>query len=174
MGNSYPSKPSYNAEDPLDYDRGPFGPKWYLAPDVIEAYKQYLLDNGIMIEGDYVPDVGRIGGRCVPLSHSTDSSPGLWTPKNGIFARNVTEPTGRLLIETKPYGIARFHEGAWIGMAILAAVLLILCSLFAGLTLGVSGLDATLLQLRCITGTPRERYENTCPVLARGDHVNLI
>jgi hypothetical protein len=81
MGNSYPSKPSYNAEDPLDYDRGPFGPKWYLAPDVIDAYKQYLLENGIMIEGDYVPDVGRIGGRCAPCSPTPLIHVlGSWTP----------------------------------------------------------------------------------------------
>jgi metal transporter CNNM len=46
-------------------------------------------------------------------------------------------------------------------MTILAAALLILCALFAGLILGVCGLDATLLQLRCVTGTPRERYEAT-------------
>jgi hypothetical protein len=46
-------------------------------------------------------------------------------------------------------------------MSILAVALLILCALFAGLTLGVCGLDATLLQLRCVTGTPRERSEDT-------------
>lgn len=105
--------------------------------------------------------------RCVPYPHSADSCPGLWTPGMGNFARNVIDPTGRVLIETKPYSIARFHHGAWVGMAILAAVLLILCALFAGLTLAVCGLDATLLQLRCITGTPRERYVATCPCKSR-------
>ncbi|KAE9372393.1 hypothetical protein N431DRAFT_408613 [Stipitochalara longipes BDJ] len=44
-------------------------------------------------------------------------------------------------------------------MSILATVLLILCALLAGLTLGVCGLDSTLLQLRRITGTPRERKQ---------------
>jgi hypothetical protein len=173
MGNSHPSRPSYNAADSPDNDRGPFGPKWYLAPDEIWAYEKYLLENGILVEaGEDVPDFGRMGARCVPYPHSADSCPGLWAPENGIFARNFTDPTGRVLIETKPYSIARFHEGAWVGMAILAAVLLILCSLFAGLTLGVCSLDATLLQLRCITGTPRERYE--VPVRARVNHVDIL
>lgn len=90
-----------------------------------------------------------------------DAASLLFGPGNNIFARNVVDPTGRLLIETRPYTITRFHHGAWVGMTILAAVLLILCALFAGLTLGVCGLDATLLQLRCVTGTPRERYETT-------------
>ncbi|PMD39201.1 hypothetical protein L207DRAFT_491161 [Hyaloscypha variabilis F] len=62
-------------------------------------------------------------------------------------------------METRPYAIARFHHGAWVGMSILATVLLIISALLAGLTLGVCGLDSTLLQLRCITGTPRERRQ---------------
>jgi hypothetical protein len=96
--------------------------------------------------------------RCVPHPHFADSCSGAWNSGSGIFARNVTDSTGRILIETKHYSFARFHNGAWVGMAILAAILLILSALLAGLTLGVCGLDATLLQLRCVTGTPRERY----------------
>lgn len=90
----------------------------------------------------------------------------------GIHARNITDATGSLLIETKPYTSPRFHHGAWIGMSILAVVLLILCALLAGLTLGVCGLDSTLLQMRCITGTPRERYEATLG--ARIDHADSL
>jgi hypothetical protein len=90
-----------------------------------------------------------------------NEAPWLFVPENDIYARDLVDPTGRVLIETRPYIITRFHHGAWVGMAILAAVLLILCALFVGLTLGVCGLDATLLQLRCVTGTPRERYEIT-------------
>ena len=89
---------------------------------------------------------------------SAHSSPWLLKRGSGIFTRNATDPTGRLLMETRPYTIARFHHGAWVGMSILATVLLIISALLAGLTLGVCGLDSTLLQLRCITGTPRERY----------------
>jgi hypothetical protein len=96
--------------------------------------------------------------RCVPHPHFADSCSGAWNSGNGIFARNVTDSTGRILIETKHYSFARFHNGAWVGMAILAAILLILSALLAGLTLGVCGLDAALLQIRCVTGTPRERY----------------
>jgi uncharacterized membrane protein len=90
-----------------------------------------------------------------------------------VAARNatVTDATGRVVIETVPYSVMRFHYGAWIGMSILAAVLLILCALFAGLTLAVCGLDRTLLQLKCITGTPKERYEDIVrAVLDCADH----
>jgi len=100
-----------------------------------------------------------IASRCILDVQSADSCPWLHRRGSGVFTRNATDATGRVLIETKPYSIARFHHGAWIGMSILATVLLILCALFAGLTLGVCGLDSTLLQMRCITGTPRERYD---------------
>ena len=111
-----------------------------------------------------------VAARCILDARSADSCPLLHSRDSGIFARNTTDATGRVLIETKPYGIARFHHGAWVGMSILAAVLLILCALLAGLTLGVCGLDSTLLQLRCITGTPRERYDTNLG--ARGQESN--
>jgi hypothetical protein len=79
---------------------------------------------------------------------------------HAIAPRNVTDPTGRVVVETISYSVARFHHGAWIGMSILALVLLTLCALLAGLTLGVCGLDTTLLHLRCATGTTRERFED--------------
>lgn len=106
---------------------------------------------------------------CSPASRSGFGHPPYDAP--ALAARNFTDPTGRIVIETIPYSVARFHYGAWIGMSILASVLLILCALFAGLTLGVCGLDKTLLQLRCITGTPKERYEDVlCAFDDPADH----
>jgi hypothetical protein len=129
-----------------------------------------LTAHGSSITGDgsYGSGIGHhisdVAARCVAYPHSVEPCPWFNTPGHAIFARYITDPTGRVLIETKPYSITRFHHGAWIGMFILAVVLLILCALFAGLTLGVCGLDATLLQLRCVTGTPREKYEASLDV----------
>ena len=55
-----------------------------------------------------------------------------------------------------PYWIA--YGGAWYGMLFLAVSLLILCALLAGLTLALCGLNTTLLQLRGVTGTPKQRH----------------
>lgn len=72
---------------------------------------------------------------CSPASRPGFGYPPYDAP--ALAARNVTDPTGRIVIETIPYSVARFHYGAWIGMSILASVLLVLCALFADLTLGV-------------------------------------
>jgi len=52
-----------------------------------------------------------------------------------------------------------WYDGMWYGMAATAFALLLLCALLAGLTLAVCGLDATWLQMRAVTGTPKQRYE---------------
>jgi hypothetical protein len=45
-------------------------------------------------------------------------------------------------------------------MALVAGVLLTLCFLLSGLTLGVCGLDVKWLQMRTITGTSKQRYDS--------------
>lgn len=59
--------------------------------------------------------------------------------------------------ESRLYTYTVYHGVAWFGMATVAFVLLTLCSLLAGLTLALGGLDTTLLQLRTVSGTPRQR-----------------
>jgi metal transporter CNNM len=46
-------------------------------------------------------------------------------------------------------------------MAALAVTLLTLSSLLAGLTLALGGLDSTLLQLKSVTGTAKQRSETS-------------
>jgi metal transporter CNNM len=60
-------------------------------------------------------------------------------------------------VESRLYTYTVYHGIAWCGMAALAVILLILCSLLAGLTLALGGLDITWLQLRSVTGTPKQR-----------------
>jgi len=43
-------------------------------------------------------------------------------------------------------------------MGFVAAALLLVCALLTGLTLAICGLDKTLVQLRSVSGTPKERY----------------
>ena len=57
-----------------------------------------------------------------------------------------------------------YHGGAWWAMACLACCLITLCALFAGLTLGVCGLDIAWLQMKSVTGNEKERQQ-TCPNL---------
>jgi hypothetical protein len=64
-------------------------------------------------------------------------------------------------VESRLYAYTVYHGIAWYGMAVLAGVLLTLCSLLAGLTLALGGLDITWLQLRSATGTAKQRYEPT-------------
>jgi len=71
----------------------------------------------------------------------------------------VYDAAGYMLTEVMPRNYVIFHNGAWYGMLIAAGALLIFCSLLAGLTLAVCGLDMTWLQLRSVTGTPRERKQ---------------
>jgi metal transporter CNNM len=65
------------------------------------------------------------------------------------------------MAEPRLYTYTVYHGMAWYGMATLGVVLLTLCSLLAGLTLALGGLDMTWLQLRSVTGTPKQRYELT-------------
>jgi hypothetical protein len=60
--------------------------------------------------------------------------------------------------ETRQYQYVVYHNGACYGMVALASFLLVFCSLLAGLTLAICGLDMTLLQLRCVTGPAKQRY----------------
>ena len=66
--------------------------------------------------------------------------------------------------ESRLYTYTVYHGLAWCGMAALALTLLTLCSLLAGLTLALGGLDSTLLQIRSVTGIARQRFE-TCLLL---------
>lgn len=71
--------------------------------------------------------------------------------------------------ESRLYAYTVYHGVAWCGMAALAVVLLVICSLLSGLTLALCGLDTTWLKLRSITGTPRQKYGSSssfiCSVL---------
>jgi cell division protein FtsX len=62
-------------------------------------------------------------------------------------------------LDTKHVHYPLWYDGMWYGMAATAFVLLLLCALLAGLTLAVCGLEVTLLQMRVVTGTPKQRYE---------------
>jgi hypothetical protein len=67
--------------------------------------------------------------------------------------------------ESRLYTYTVYHGIAWYGMAVLAVMLLILCSLLAGLTLALGGLDRTSLQLRSVTGTSRQQFEPSLPLM---------
>jgi hypothetical protein len=66
--------------------------------------------------------------------------------------------SSRQLVDSRsvPYPVA--YDGAWYGMLSLAVALLMLCALLAGLTLAVCGLNVTFLELRSVTGTPKQRH----------------
>jgi hypothetical protein len=52
-----------------------------------------------------------------------------------------------------------YYRGKLVWALVFAAVFLcLLTALFTGLTLAVCGLDKTWVKLKCVTGTPRERY----------------
>ncbi|EKD15663.1 hypothetical protein MBM_06291 [Drepanopeziza brunnea f. sp. 'multigermtubi' MB_m1] len=50
-----------------------------------------------------------------------------------------------------------FYGGAQIAMVAVAGLLVIFCALLTGLTLAICGLDMNYLQLRSVTGSPRDR-----------------
>lgn len=52
----------------------------------------------------------------------------------------------------------QFVGTQWYLMLFVAFLLLCVCFLIAGLTLGVCGLDTRWLEMRSLTGTPKERY----------------
>lgn len=52
-----------------------------------------------------------------------------------------------------------YYRGKLVWALVFAAMFLcLLTALFTGLTLAVCGLDKTWVKLKCVTGTPRERY----------------
>jgi hypothetical protein len=63
--------------------------------------------------------------------------------------------------ESRLYTYTVYHGIAWFGMVFLAFALLTACSLLAGLTLALGGLDPTWLQLRSVAGTPRQRFDHS-------------
>ncbi len=59
--------------------------------------------------------------------------------------------------EDRQFTYVVFYGGAQIAMMVVAGLLVTFCALLTGLTLAVCGLDMNYLQLRSVTGTPKER-----------------
>jgi hypothetical protein len=70
----------------------------------------------------------------------------------------IGNQAGFVLVDVRMHPYKVFYNGAWYGMLALAVFVLIVCSLLAGLTLAVCGLNMTFLHLRSVTGSPRQRY----------------
>lgn len=77
-----------------------------------------------------------------------------WT----LEARCCNFTTGLTTTGSYTYTYTVYHHAAWYGMAALVVFLLITCALLAGLTLAICGLDMTWLQVRCVTGSVKQRY----------------
>ena len=88
------------------------------------------------------------------------------TPKQ---LSNSTQP---IFTKVKSVPCLVVYDGAWWGMLALAIALLSICALLAGLTLAVCGLNTTILQLRSVTGTPKQRHAFTVqPACTHTDNV---
>ena len=100
--------------------------------------------------------MGGLGaGRC---SHGSGSTFSLGSGHNcNEIDPRATDGAGYTITTTASYSYTVYHHGPWFAMAALAGVLLIICSLLAGLTLAVCGLDMTLLQLQSVAGTAKQR-----------------
>jgi len=72
----------------------------------------------------------------------------------------ASEELQRQQTEPRVYTYTVYHNETWYGMFAVAVILLTLYSLLAGLTLGVCGLESTWVQLKCVTGTPKQRYSS--------------
>jgi hypothetical protein len=94
-------------------------------------------------------------GRCSHGSGGPFSRSGL---QYNELASRAIDAAGYNLTTTRPYNYIVFHGAPWYAMATVAGLLLVICSLLAGLTLAVCGLDITLLQLHAVTGSAKERY----------------
>ncbi len=88
------------------------------------------------------------------------------TPGLHVLPRSngtVHDSAGNLIAETRHRPYIAYHNAAQIGMGFVAATLLLICALLTGLTLAICGLDKTLVQLRSVSGAPRERYVGSDP-----------
>jgi hypothetical protein len=81
---------------------------------------------------------------------------GISTFSNCISLFAQTE-MGQPSSDIKHVPYLEFHDALWYWMLLLAVALLMICALLAGLTLAVGGLNTTFLQLRCVTGTRKQR-----------------
>jgi len=97
---------------------------------------------------------GSGSGRCSHGSGGLFSRSGLQCNE---VAPQAIDAAGYNITTMKTYDYIVFHGGPWYAMATVAGLLLVICSLLAGLTLAVCGLDRTLLQLQTVTGSAKER-----------------
>ncbi|TAQ85490.1 hypothetical protein B7494_g6184 [Chlorociboria aeruginascens] len=82
-------------------------------------------------------------------------------PLNNPYSlvRKAVDAAGYNLTEQHTYTYTVYKGGAWYGIAIVSAVLLNIAGLLAGLILAICGLNMRLLQMRAVTGTPKQRQQ---------------
>lgn len=58
-------------------------------------------------------------------------------------------------------GIPGYHGALWYGMVSVVVVLVLIYALLAGLTLALCGLETSVVEIRCTTGSAKQQYVPT-------------
>jgi hypothetical protein len=81
-----------------------------------------------------------------------------WNSTMAAGNKTVVDAAGWTVSNQRTLSYTVYYGGAMYGMVGLAAALLTLCAMLAGLTLALCALDMTWLRLRSISATPKEKY----------------